>query len=154
MSQNLRPSQQRWALWLALTSAPFGVTVLLALMGWIPVATVGSTFVGVIGATVGGITSGVTAWRFLARPRNDGEAIFGVLAVTAIGVVAIGYIYLVHLNQSTQTITRPERIVEQTASFLTFVAAQSVGILWAKRIFSEPQRGPRQYGTPDGHHAA
>ncbi len=146
--------KKRWWLWLALTSAPLGVTVLLALMGQIPALTLGSTFVGILGATAGGIASGVTARRFLARPRNDGDTLYGLLVVTGIGMIAIGYLYLVHLNRPLHTVTRLERIVEQTAIFLTFVAAQGVGILWAERIFPEPHHEPRQYSAPNGHDAA
>jgi hypothetical protein len=76
----------------------------------------------------------VTAKRFLAHPKNDGDVLYGLGAVTAIGVVAIGYIYLFFIDHDLRTIGTPARAIEQACIFVEFVAAQYVGTLWVERI--------------------
>lgn len=140
MSAGILTSAQRRALAVLLLGGPLGVTGLLAFAGWIPAHTIISTALGVFGVSIGGLAVGVTARRYLAWSRHEGETLFGLGAVTATGVVAMGYIYLFHLPNPIATVTDPARVVEQTAIFVTFLGAQVVGILWAERIFPEQQR--------------
>ena len=122
--------------WLAL-GAPVAVLLVAGLIAGISAAVIGHTLVGMLGAAIGGLAGGVTAKRFLANARNDGEVLYGIGAVTAIGVVAIGYIYLFYIDNALRTIGTPERAIEQACIFVEFLAAQYVGTLWAERFLPE-----------------
>lgn len=119
--------------WIAL-----GVPIVaLFVIGWaagVSVAVIAYTLVGMLGVAIGGVAGGVTAKRFLAHPRGDGEVVYGLGAVTAIGVVAIGYIYLFYLDADMRTIGTPVRAIEQVSIFVEFLTAQYAGTLWAERF--------------------
>ena len=110
--------------------AMFLIGLTAGVSGWV----IGHALVGMVGVVIGGVAGGVTAKRFLAHAKGDGEVIYGLGAVTAIGVVAIGYIYLFYLDADMQTIGSTARAVEQTFIFVEFIAAQYVGTLWAERF--------------------
>ena len=98
--------------WLVL-GAPVAVLLGAGVMTGISAAVIGHTLVGMLGVAIGGIAGGVTAKRFLAHSKSDGEVLYGLGAVTAIGVVAIGYIYLFYIDNDLLTIGTPARAIEQ-----------------------------------------
>jgi hypothetical protein len=128
------PSPKPRAAWLAL-GLPFVGLFIVGLLSRVACGVIGHTLVGMVGAAVGGIAAGVTAKRFIAHGKTSGEVVFGLGATTAIGVVAIGYIYLFYIESAMQTILTPARNVAQTFIFVEFLAAQYAGTLWAQRLF-------------------
>lgn len=96
---------------------------------------IGRTLVGMLGAAVGGLVAGVTVKRFVGHGKNDGEVVFGLGATTAIGVVAIGYLYLFYIDRDMENILTLARNVEQVSIFVEFLAAQYAGTVWAQRLF-------------------
>ena len=134
----MSPLQRRRA-WLALI-VPIVVMIGMSLVGGIAGHVIGRTLVGMLGAAIGGLAAGVTAKRFVARGKSDGEVVFGLLATTAIGVVAIGYFYLFYIEKDMQTILTPARNVEQMSIFVEFLAAQYAGSLWAQRLFPQMEQ--------------
>ena len=96
---------------------------------------IGHTLVGMLGVAVGGIAGGVTAKRFLAHANGDKEVFYGLGATSAIGVVAIGYVYLFYLDHDMRTIGTLPRTFEQVFIFVEFLVAQYAGIQWAHRFF-------------------
>ena len=125
---------QRQRIWLAL-GLPVVVMLGVSLVGRVPGHVVTRTLLGMIGAAVGGLAAGVTVKRFMAHGKNNTEALFGLGATTAIGVIAIGYLYLFYIDSDMQAIRTLARNVEQTSIFVEFIAAQYVGTLWAQRLF-------------------
>ena len=128
------PSSQRRRAWLALT-LPIVAMLGVSLVGQVAGHVVGHTLLGMLGAAVGGLAAGVTVKRFVAHGKSDGEIIFGLLATTAIGVVAIGYIYLFYIEKDMRSILTLPRNVEQISIFVEFLTAQYAGTLWAQRLF-------------------
>ena len=107
----------------------------VSLVGGVAGHVVGRTLVGMLGAAAGGLAAGITTKRFVAHGKNNGEVLFGLGATTAIGVVAIGYLYLFYIDSDMQAIRTLARNVEQTSIFVEFIAAQYAGTLWAQRLF-------------------
>ncbi len=128
------PTPKPRAAWLAV-GLPFVGLVIVGLLSRVPCGVIGHTLVGMVGVAVGGVAGGVTAKRFLANGKTNFEVLFGLAAMTAIGVVAIGYIYLFYIANDMQTILTPARNVEQTFIFLEFLTAQYAGSLWAQHWF-------------------
>lgn len=125
---------QRQRIWLAL-GLPVVVMLGVSLVGGVAGHVVTRTLLGMIGAAVGGLAAGVTVKRFMAHGKNNTEALFGLGATTAIGVIAIGYLYLFYIDSDMQAIRTLARNVEQTFIFVEFIAAQYAGTLWAQRLF-------------------
>jgi hypothetical protein len=125
--------------WLAL-ALPVAIMLAVSLVGRVPGYVVGRTLVGMLGAAVGGLVAGVTVKRFVGHGKNDREVIFGLIATTAIGVVAIGYLYLFYIDKDMAKILTLARNVEQTAIFVEFLTAQYAGTLWAQRLFPRMER--------------
>jgi hypothetical protein len=133
------PQDQRRRFWLALVLpviAMLGVSLVGRVAGYVIV----HTLLGMLGAAAGGLASGVTVKRFMAHGKNNGEALFGLGAVTAIGVVAIGYFYLFYIDNAMQTILTLPRNVEQASIFVEFLTAQYAGTLWAQRLFPQMEQ--------------
>ena len=120
--------------WIALGLPVVGLFI-VGLLGRVACGVIGHTLVGMLGVAVGGVACGVTAKRFLAHGENNSEVVFGLGATTAIGVVAIGYIYLFYIENDMQTILTLARNVEQVFIFVEFLAAQYAGTLWTQRFF-------------------
>jgi hypothetical protein len=104
------------------------------LLGWVGLPTVIWTLLGMAGAVVGGLAAGVTAERFLRRGEPGFEQVFGLGATTAIGVVTVGYLYVVHVRGPMASIGTVSRAVEQTLIFVTFLSAQGAGVLLGPRL--------------------
>ncbi len=128
------PAAKSRAAWIALILPVVGMIVVSLLSG-IAGAVIGRTLLGMFGAAVGGLAAGITVKRFLAHGKTNGEVLFGLGATTAIGVIAIGYLYLFYIDNAMQTIPTLPRNVEQTSVFVEFIAAQYAGTLWARRLF-------------------
>lgn len=129
-----QPPDQRRHIWLALVLpviAMLGVSLVGRVAGYV----IGRTLLGMLGAAVGGLAAGITAKRFLAHGKSNGEVLFGLGAVTAIGIIAIGYFYLFYIDNAMQTILTLARNVEQASIFVEFLTAQYAGTLWAQRLF-------------------
>lgn len=143
----MQPSKWRMT-WIAL-GAPVVVLIAAGLIAGISAAVIAHTLVGMVGVTIGGLAAGVTAKRFLAHAKGDGEVLYGLGAVTAIGVVAIGYIYLFYIDNDMRTIGTPARAIEQTSIFVEFVLAQYVGTLWAERFLPGMKAAGRKQEEED-----
>ncbi len=128
------PMPKSRAAWIAL-GLPFVGLFIAGLLSRVPCNVIGHALVGMVGVAVGGVAAGVTAKRFLANGKTNFEVLFGLGAMTAIGVVAIGYMYLLYIENDMQTILTPARNVEQTFIFVEFLTAQYAGTLWAQRWF-------------------
>ncbi|HOT92710.1 MAG TPA: hypothetical protein PLJ78_17245 [Anaerolineae bacterium] len=120
--------------WLALGTPIVGMLV-VGLVSRVDGGVIGRTLLGMLGSAVGGVAAGVTAKRFLADGKTNGEVLFGLGATTAIGVIAVGYLYLFYIENTVQTILTLARNLEQTAIFVEFLTAQYAGTLWAQRWF-------------------
>ena len=104
------------------------ITLLVAALTQIlPWTLVRSTFIGMVIAAAGGLVIGLISRRYLANSKNNRETILGVVAVVGIGVMTIGYIYIVHIKGPMSTIGTLHRAVEQTYIFLEFLIAQASG---------------------------
>lgn len=147
----LQPQEKRVRHSAILLGGPPLFVLLLALLGWIQPGVVVSTYIGMLGAIIGGVTLGITAKRFLAHSRDWRELLFGILASIAIGVIAIGYIYLVHLKNPFQSMSSLPRIVEQSSIFITFLLAQLVGAQWSMPVLKTvfPKTIPSNYQPPE-----
>jgi hypothetical protein len=124
----------------AALAAPVILLLVLAPLVGVPLPAVVHTLVGMVGVTVGGVALGVTAWRYLGHSRAIGEALFGFGACSAIGLVAIGYVYLVYLDVTMASIGDPSRAVKQTLIFVMFLCAAYAGAVWAPGILSRWRR--------------
>lgn len=125
--------QQR-LIWIVLI-VPFAAALVIGLVVGVAGDVIGHTLVGMLGVAMGGVAAGVTAKRFLAHANGDKEVLYGLGATSAIGVVAIGYVYLFYLDHDMLTIGTLPRIYEQTSIFMEFLVAQYAGIQWAQRFF-------------------
>lgn len=130
------PTSQRRRAWLALI-VPIVVMFGVSLVGRVAGYVVAHTFLGMLGAAIGGLAAGVTVKRFVAHGKNDGEVVFGLGATTAIGVVAIGYFYLFYIEKDMRTILTLARNVEQISIFVEYLTGQYAGTLWAQRLFPQ-----------------
>jgi hypothetical protein len=105
------------------------------LTGWIHWSLILSTLLGMLIAAVGGIAIGITAQRFLGHSRNNLETFVGLAATVGIGVLTIGYLYIIHIKNPMGSIGTLPRTVEQTVIFLEFLLSQISGIKLADHIF-------------------
>jgi hypothetical protein len=113
-----------------LLGPPLMLPLALAL-NWLDAPAATSALVGCAIAAVGGLLTGTVAERLLHRGEGSTQQLLGVVLTSVLGVLTIGYLYLVHLRGPMTAITTPERIVSQTLVFLAFLAAQAAGILAA-----------------------
>jgi hypothetical protein len=120
----------------ALLLAPPLLLLPVWLLSWVDIQTAIWTLVGIAAAIAGGLVGGVTAERFLRRGQGSLEQIFGVGATTAVGVVTVGYLYVVHIQGPMASIGTFSRAVEQTLIFLAFLTAQGAGVLLGPRLLS------------------
>ncbi|MBN2002762.1 MAG: hypothetical protein JXA21_05345 [Anaerolineae bacterium] len=104
--------------WLALP-----VTGVAGCLAWPMVAL---TFLGCVGAAIGGITIGVTARRYLAGPEPN--LVFGLGTTSAIGTVALGFVYIFLMHYHASMIGTFSRTFSQSLIFGNFLVAQVVGL--------------------------
>ncbi len=102
------------------------------IIGWINWSVIRWTLIGMLVAAVGGIAIGLTAHRYLAHNKNNREAFLGMVATTGIGVLSIGYLYIIHIKGPMKSIGTLNRTVEQTFIFLEFLIAHISGIRLGK----------------------
>ncbi len=139
---------KRWMLELGLLALPAlltlgagGVSIVGPYMMW---RTLAATF----GAAVGGIMLGITSKRFLASKPDTPSLIFGLGAASAIGVLALGFIYIFYMRYAMSSIGTPSRTVSQTAIFVTFLLAAYAGTssvyAWFSHRWETPHRPTKQ----------
>jgi hypothetical protein len=119
---------------------PLFVAVVIRLMGGIRAETLSETVKGAGGAALGGILTGMVADRFIRRKRGDVELFIGLSLATALGVLTIGYLYLIQIRGPIASIGDVNRSVEQVTAFLTYLFSQTVGIQIARRTVPNPER--------------
>jgi hypothetical protein len=108
----------------------FLIVVLLfaGTVGWIPWSVIGSSLLGMVLAAAGGLSIGAVAYRFLGRGQNNREILTGMIVSVGLGILTIGYLYIVHIKGPMNTIGTPSRTVKQTFIFLEFLLAHVSGI--------------------------
>ena len=107
---------------------PAVVSAVLRVVGVIRLDTFSTIIKGVGIAALGGVLTGIVADRFIRRKRNDVELLLGLAFTTALGVLTIGFIYLIHIGGPMSAIVETDRAGEQVTLFLTYLLAQAVGI--------------------------
>jgi len=114
-------------------------TLLLAAhsLGWILASTAEQTFIGIAITATGGLIVGIISERYLGRGRNGVEQTAGLIAATALSVITIGILYLLHIKGPMSSIGTPERTVKQLFSFVEFLTAQGAGILLSATLGRE-----------------
>ena len=122
---------RRGLLWLAVCLLGVPPTLLLATqsLGWVKASTADQTFIGIAITATGGLIVGIISERFLGRGRNGVGQTAGLIAATALSVITIGILYLLHIRGPMSSIGTPERAVKQLVSFVEFLTAQGAGIL-------------------------
>ena len=121
----------RARLWLAVCLLGVSPTLLLAArsLGRVKASTADQTFIGVAITATGGLIVGIISERFLVRARSGAEQTAGFITATALSVITIGILYLLHIRGPMSSIGTPERAVKQLFSFVEFLTAQGAGIL-------------------------
>lgn len=137
MTRNKRPTPL-----LTFLGALFlGPSLLLGIargLGWIGAAKAVDTLVGILIAAAGGVITGVVAERLLRRGRNGAENLLGVALTTALGVLTIGYLYVVHIQGPMSSIGALDRAVQQVLIFIQYLTAEGVGALLAPILIPRP----------------
>lgn len=108
---------------------PLLLLPLLQVLGWTATSTAQETLVGIAITALGGIITGAISERLLGRGRNSSEQAVGLFAVTTLGVITIGILYLLQIRGPMSSIGTPERAVNQIVAFAEFLTAQAAGIL-------------------------
>jgi hypothetical protein len=121
----------RWSAVASLVLAPPLLLGIARILGWIGDGLTMPTLVGCGIAAAGGLLTGLAAERFLHRGRNGAEHLIGLAATTALGVLTIGYLYLVHIRGPMSSIGTLSRAVSQILIFVEFLTAQAAGVLLA-----------------------
>ena len=111
-----------------------GLLLLVGIAGWIDWLLIRSTIVGILIAAVGGIAIGVVAHRYLGNSRNNRDTLFGLIVTVGLGVLTIGYLYIIHIKGPMNSIGTLNRTVKQTFIFLEFLFAHISGIRLSKLI--------------------
>ncbi len=128
------PQGRQGRFWLGVAclvlAPPFLAWIAIAL-GWLGPGLARLTLTGCGIAAVGGVLTGAVAERFLHRGRNGTEHLLGLAATTALGVLIIGYLYLVHIRGPMSSIGTLGRGVSQVLIFVEFLTAQVAGVLLA-----------------------
>ncbi|MGC9346615.1 MAG: hypothetical protein ACP5JG_00635 [Anaerolineae bacterium] len=127
---------QRLTMALALLVAPALASLAAWLLGWLSQDLAIKILMGIAVADVGGVGAGFVEERLLGRPRNDAEQLVGIAAATTIGVLTIGYLYLVHIRGPMSTVGNLNRAVEQVLIFLGYLTSQAAGMLLSMKSTS------------------
>ena len=98
-------------------------------LSWLDREAAASTVAGCVIAAIGGVLAGAAAERLLHHGEGTTQQLVGLTLTTALGVLTIGYLYLVHLRGPMAAIGTPERSISQTLTFVAFLSAQAAGIL-------------------------
>jgi len=121
-------------LWVAvLLLGPLMLIPLSIAFGWLPAQAAISTLIGCSITGAGGLLTGLAAERLLHRGKGSTEQLIGLTVITALGLLTIGYLYLVHLRGPMESIDTPQRIVAQLTAFMTYLTAQAAGIVISLR---------------------
>ena len=112
------------------------VLLLTGIFGWIDWSLIRSTLIGMLLAAVGGIAIGMIANRYLGNSHNNGEILIGMTVTVGLGVLTIGYLYIVYIKGPMESIGTLNRTVQQTLIFIEFLIAHISGIRLGKRYLS------------------
>lgn len=119
----------RWIGPTLLLATPTLLTGMARALQWIDAATVRSALTGIAIAAIGGAATGLVAERFLHRGRNEVENMAGLIGVTMLGLLTIGYLYLIHIRGPMATIGLLPRAVQQVLGFAEYLTAQGAILL-------------------------
>jgi hypothetical protein len=139
MRDKRMPPSRRLAISLVLIVTPAILALSAHLLGWLGRDLLIWTLLGIAIAAGGGLVAGFVEVRLLRRPRNDATQLLGIAATTAVGVLTIGYLYLVHIRGPMSTVGTLSRAVEQVLIFVEYLTAQAAGILLDGIISHESQ---------------
>jgi hypothetical protein len=120
---------RRWPVITGLILTPPLLLGIARALGWIGASLATHSFVGCAIAAGGGVLTGLAVERFLHRGRNGTEHLVGLALTTALGVLTVGYLYLVHIRGPMSAITTLSRAVSQILIFVEFLTAQAAGVL-------------------------
>lgn len=110
------------------------ILLIAAIPGWVHWSVIQKTLIGMLVAGLGGVALGFAAHRFLANSHTTPEALFGMFITTALGVLTVGYLYIIYIQGPMKSIGTLDRTVEQTFIFLEFLIAQISGIRLGKKF--------------------
>ncbi len=131
---DMPPRHAPSSLWVVvLLLGPLLLIPLGTAFSWLDPQGAASTLVGCLIAAAGGLLTGLAAERLLHRGKGSTEQLIGLAVTTALGLLTIGYLYLVHLRGPMEAIDTPQRIVAQLTAFLTYLTAQAAGIVISLR---------------------
>lgn len=128
---------------LGLTLLPLLIAVVIRLAGGIRSSLISDILTGAGVAALGGILTGLIVDRFIRRKQGDVELLVGLALATAVGVLTIGYLYLIHIRGSIASIGDTDRAVEQVTVFLTYLFAQTLGIQLAESVLPDVETEAR-----------
>jgi NhaP-type Na+/H+ or K+/H+ antiporter len=128
---------------LGLTLLPLLIAVVIRLAGGIRSSLISDILTGAGVAALGGILTGLIVDRFIRRKQGDVELLVGLALATAVGVLTIGYLYLIHIRGPIASIGDTDRAVEQVTVFLTYLFAQTLGIQLAESVLPDVETEAR-----------
>jgi hypothetical protein len=128
---------------LGLTLLPLLIAVVIRLAGGIRSSLISDILTGAGVAALGGILTGLVVDRFIRRKQGDVELLVGLALATAVGVLTIGYLYLIHIRGPIASIGDTDRAVEQVTVFLTYLFAQTLGIQLAESVLPDVETEAR-----------
>jgi hypothetical protein len=108
---------------------PAAALLVIVLFQGIDAATARSTLAGIPIALTGGILAGALAEALVNRSKGTLQTLLGLALSAGIGVLTIGYLYLIHIRGPLSSIGTFSRAVEQVTLFIAFLTAQGAGIL-------------------------
>lgn len=134
-----RPLNHRNLILLLFALLPLLVTTVIWMAGGIQQGTFSDTLLGAGIAALGGVLTGIVGDRFIRHNRSDIELLIGLALATVLGVLTIGYLYLIHIRGPMASIGQLDRAVEQITVFLTYLFTQAVGIRLTRRFIPDPE---------------
>ena len=133
--------RSRIALALLLCLVPVVVLLMIRFLEGIDAQTAQRTQAAIPLALAGGIVAGALAEALVNRSRGTMQTLLGLALTAGIGVLTIGYIYLIHIRGPLSSIGTFSRAVEQVIPFVAFLTAQGGGILLAPVVLPS-RKGP------------
>jgi hypothetical protein len=119
----------RIGLAVALCLLPAAALLVIVLFQGVDATTARSTLAGIPIALTGGLLAGALAEALVNRSKGTVQTLLGLALSAGIGVLTIGYIYLIHIRGPLSSIGTFSRAVEQVIPFMAFLTAQGAGIL-------------------------
>lgn len=130
-------SKRKSSVDIILHSVLVAVLICFGLTGWTDWSTIESTLLGMVIAAFGGIIIGIFAQRYLAQGQGNREVIFGLVMTAGIGVITIGYLYIIYIKGPMKSIGTVDRAVKQSFIFLEFLVAHISGIKLGEMLYKK-----------------